>query len=66
MDNANIRNMNRIFGGDPQGKIKRLMDFTERGGEVSDPWYSRNFDSAYRDIYEGCTALFKYLNKKNK
>lgn len=64
MDNANIRNMNRIFGGDPQGKIKRLMDFTERGGEVSDPWYSRNFDSAYRDIYEGCASLFEHLKNK--
>ncbi len=61
MDNANIRNMNRIFGGDEKGKIKRLMDFTERGGEVSDPWYSRNFDSAYRDIYNGCVSLFEYI-----
>ena len=61
MDNANIRNMNRIFGGDEKGKIKRLMDFTEGGGEVTDPWYSRNFDSAYRDIYNGCVSLFEYI-----
>lgn len=61
MDNANIRNMNRIFGGDEKGKIKRLMDFTEAGGEVTDPWYSRNFDSAYRDIYNGCVSLFEYI-----
>ncbi len=63
MDNANIKNMNRIFGGDAETKIKRLMDFTERAGEVSDPWYSRNFDSVYRDIYDGCVSLFEYLKK---
>ena len=57
MDNANIRNMHRILGGDPLGKIHRLMDYTTRPGEVSDPWYSDRFDIAYRDIYEGCEAL---------
>ena len=66
MDNANVRNMNRIFGSDTDGKIKKLMDFTNRGGEVSDPWYSRDFDSAYRDILEGCTSLFDFLKKKSQ
>ncbi len=61
MDNANIRNMHRVLGGDPQGKIHRLMDFTNRPGEVSDPWYSDRFDVAYRDILEGCEALLAYL-----
>lgn len=59
MDSANIRNMLRIFGGDPDGKVRKLMDFTDRGGDVADPWYSRRFDVAYRDILEGCTALLK-------
>lgn len=57
MDNANIRNMNRILRGDPDGKIRRLMDYTDRPGEVSDPWYSERFDVAFRDIYDGCAAL---------
>ena len=57
MDNANIRNMRRILGGDPQGKIRRLMDYTDRPGEVADPWYSDRFDLAYRDIEEGCRGL---------
>ena len=61
MDNANIRNMHRMLGGDPQGKIHRLMDFTNRPGEVSDPWYSDRFDIAYRDIREGCEKLLEYL-----
>ena len=61
MDSANIRNMQRILNGDPQGKIKQLMDYTPRGGDVADPWYSDRFDVAYRDIFEGCRCLLKEL-----
>jgi len=61
MDSANVRNMERIFGGDPERKIKKLMDYTSRGGDVADPWYSGNFSLAYEDIYEGCSALFESL-----
>ena len=61
MDSANIRNMHRIFGGDKDNKIRKLMEFTSRGGDVADPWYSGNFSVAYRDIYEGCMALFDVL-----
>ena len=61
MDSANIRNMHRILGGDPDGKIKKLMDYTSRGGDVADPWYSDRFDIAYRDIFEGCEALLNTL-----
>ena len=61
MDNVNIRNMERIFGGDPEKKIHKLMDYTDRGGDVADPWYSDRFDVAYRDIYEGCLALLDTL-----
>ena len=61
MDSANIRNMHRILGGDPAGKISKLMDFTGRGGDVADPWYSERFDIAYNDIYEGCLSLLEKL-----
>ena len=61
MDSANIRNMTRIFGGDPENKISKLMDYTPRGGDVADPWYSRRFDIAYQDIHDGCEALLKRL-----
>ncbi|MBO5417282.1 MAG: low molecular weight phosphotyrosine protein phosphatase, partial [Clostridia bacterium] len=37
MDGANIRNMHRLFGGDPKGKIKKLLDYAD-GGDISDPW----------------------------
>ncbi len=59
MDSANIRNMHRILGGDPEGKIRKLMEYTDRGGDVADPWYSDRFDIAYRDIYDGCKALLE-------
>ena len=60
MDSANIRNMQNILGGDPEGKIRRLMP---NGADVSDPWYSRRFDVAYRDIHEGCEALLKLIKE---
>ena len=59
MDQANIRNMNRICGGDPDGKIKLLLDFTDRPGDVADPWYTGNFDATWRDVLEGCQRLLK-------
>jgi len=61
MDTANIRNMNRIFGSDPDGKIYKLLTFAGRGDDVSDPWYSRDFGKAYADIEEGCRGLLTSL-----
>ncbi len=61
MDSANVRNMHRIFGGDPERKIRKLLEYTKRGGDVSDPWYSGRFDVCYRDVYEGCNALIHAL-----
>ncbi len=63
MDSANIRNMHRILGGDPAGKIRKLMGYTERGGDVADPWYSERFDIAWRDIYDGCRGLWEVLSQ---
>ena len=63
MDSANIRNMNRIFGLDSENKIHKLLDFTAQGGDVADPWYSDRFDIAYKDIYNGCLALFEKITK---
>lgn len=59
MDSYNLRNMNRIFGGDPEGKICLLLDFTNRPGDVADPWYTGNFDATYRDCLEGCKEILK-------
>ena len=63
MDTANIRNMNRIFGSDKDGKIYKLLTFAGRSDDVSDPWYSRDFGTAYDDIEEGCKGLLEQLIK---
>ena len=61
MDTWNIRNMERISGGDPQHKIHRLLDYTRRPGDVADPWYTGNFEATWRDVSEGCQALLEEL-----
>ena len=61
MDSANIRNMHRILGEGAEKKIYKLMNFTSRGGDVADPWYSDRFDIAYSDIYDGCVGLLNKL-----
>ena len=60
MDAANIRNMKKISGGDPDRKIWKLLDFAS-GGDIADPWYTGNFDITYQDIVCGCRALLKEL-----
>ena len=54
MDNANIRNMTRIFGKDPQNKIRKL-----NAADVADPWYYGNFDVTYADVEKGCRTLLE-------
>ena len=66
MDSANIRNMRRILGSDKDEKIYKLLGFAGRGDDVADAWYSGDFETTYRDIYEGCNALLKYLNGKGQ
>ena len=52
----------RIFGdAGPDGKITRLLDWTECPGDVADPWYTGNFDATYRDVLAGCTAMLEQL-----
>ena len=64
MDRSNLRGMRRICGGDPDGKIRLLMDYTYRPGEVADPWYTGDFEAAWRDISEGCAGLLRALFQK--
>lgn len=63
MDQANLRNMTRICGGDPEGKIHLLMDYTHRLGQVADPWYTGDFETTYRDVLEGCQGLLETITK---
>ena len=59
MDEANLRNMTRIAGGDPEGRIRLLLDYAGRHDEVADPWYTGNFQATWHDVLEGCTALLQ-------
>lgn len=61
MDSANRRNLLRYFGNDPEGKISLLLDHTDHPRDVSDPWYSDDFDTAWKDILSGCEALLREL-----
>ena len=61
MDAENARGLRRILGDDPQGKVSRLLDWTDRPADVADPWYTGNFDATYRDVLAGCQALLASL-----
>ena len=61
MDQANLRSMYRICGGDFADKMHLLMDFTNRPGEVADPWYTDDFDTTWRDVEEGCRGLLHHI-----
>lgn len=64
MDTANIRNMQRIAGGDPEEKIYKLLTFAGSGRDVADPWYTGDFDSTYDDVITGCKAFLEYVLNK--
>ncbi len=64
MDQANFRNMQRMCGGDPDGKIYLLLDFTDRPGQVADPWYTGDFQATWEDVLEGCEGLLCYIDNQ--
>ena len=61
MDDWNIRNMERIAGGDPENKIHKLLEFAGKTRDIADPWYTGNFDATYEDVMEGCLGLLSSL-----
>lgn len=61
MDQANLRNMHRMCGGDPEGKLHLLLDFTNRPRNVADPWYTGDFEATWRDVEQGCQGLLQEL-----
>ena len=63
MDDWNIRNMNRIAGGDPEHKIRKLLEFAGSTRDIADPWYTGNFDATYADVREGCKAMLVKLTE---
>ncbi len=61
MEDMNIRAILRITGGDSDGKVKRLLDFTDKPHDIADPWYTRNFDLTYDEIVSGCEGFLESL-----
>lgn len=64
MDTENIRNMQRISGGDPDEKIYKLLTFAGNGLDVADPWYTGDFEATYRDVLAGCKGLLECLKEE--
>ena len=65
MDEWNIRNIKRITGGDPEGKIFKMMSFAGSSRDVADPWYTGDFEATWKDVTEGCQGLLQYILEEN-
>ena len=63
MDRNNVRNLKRLLGEDTKHKIRLLMDYTHRPGEVADPWYTGDFEATWKDVLEGCEGLLESIMK---
>lgn len=63
MDHNNLRNLGRMFGEDTDHKISLLMNYTQRPGDVADPWYTGDFEATWRDVLEGCKGVLQSLEK---
>lgn len=64
MDEENLYNVRRVMSTDNENKIKKLLYFINSDKDVDDPWYTRDFDKCYQEIYEGCKALLDYIDGK--
>ncbi len=66
MERANVRAVHHIFGGRSHGAaVCRLLDFTDNPRDIADPWFTGDFDTTYRDVWEGCTAMAEKLSSVN-
>lgn len=61
MEESNIRNIMRIIKSDPLNKVSLLLDFAGEHRGIADPWYTGDFDTTYKDVVKGCTALLEGL-----
>lgn len=61
MDYRNLKKLKERLGENSRAKIALLLDFTERKGEIADPWYTGDFDATYRDVVDGCKGLLAHI-----
>lgn len=65
MDEGNVTQMKEFFGSDPEGKISRLLDHTDTPRDIADPWYTRDFHTAWDDIQHGLEGLMAELTAEH-
>lgn len=66
MDTWNMRNLDKMLKGDPDGKVYKFLSFANSGRDIADPWYTGNFDETYDDVVEGCEGFLAYLREKGE
>ena len=66
MDSANIRNMLRIFGGDPDGKVARLLSYAGSERDNKETWYTAQYQTTYNDVMQHSTAFHLKLQQKRR
>ena len=64
MDRNNLRNLKRMFGEDTDQKISLLMDYTNRPGDVADPWDTGDCEATWQDVSEGCKGFLSFIKKQ--
>lgn len=64
MEDRNVKNMIKVFGEDKEGKVFKLLDFSNNPKDIADPWYSGNFDITYREIVLGSKGLLEYVKRE--
>lgn len=63
MDEYNRMNIERRIP-DKDKKIELLLNYTDLKRDISDPWYTHNFDVTYNDIMIGINGFYNYLVDK--
>jgi protein-tyrosine phosphatase len=66
MDDSNIKNIIRIVGEDTDNKVYKLNHFNGDETDIKDPWYTRDFDTAYDEIFKGVSNLLEFIKKNQK
>lgn len=66
MDEANIKNIHRITGRKASDKVSLLLQYAGENRNISDPWYTGDFEATWDDVKKGCEALFEYFRREGK
>jgi protein-tyrosine phosphatase len=66
MDDINLHDLTRLTCGHYGEKIFKLGHFLPEKIDIDDPWYTRDFERTYKEIYSSCQNFLTYLiNERN-